>query len=182
MVSLSSIKSIIQSYTKPRILVKILLALTLLSMSLTAGIFARFTTGYSNMDNAHVAKFVSISMSETEQAYDSVIPGEEIDHQVYITVSGTSEAAFSTNLEISIPTVTVEDERHELFRFTPADCWSYDYQYELGDDNVYVYHHSQGSFTGTAAVFEGPVIVADYFDGMADDARIDVSASVRQIN
>lgn len=77
----------------------VLLFLTMISIHMTSGLYARYTTTAEASDSARVAKF-DVSVSDTRQLVPILIqPGEEV--QKFFTVENKSEVAVNLNFTVS---------------------------------------------------------------------------------
>ena len=106
----------------------VLLFLTLLSIHLTSGLFARYTTTVTASDSARVAKF---DVDVTADIKDITVDCEQSDSGTFIlTVNNKSEVAVIYVLKIKLPTsvngtdlyLTKDDEKDEtgqLRKFSP---------------------------------------------------------------
>ena len=177
-----SIKSILKKITDPKALVKVLVVVILASSCLTSGMIAKYSTKSVGTDAARVAKFASISISETSDSYTEIVPGSDFAHQVYVTVSGSPETKYKTVLEVKVPAVDVNGSREDVFSFDVAPEWTFVSKSNLGSNTLYTYMHTSNKFTGTAPVFWGNISVSSYFAGMPDSSNIEVAASIEQIS
>lgn len=106
----------------------VLLFLTLLSIHLTSGLFARYTTTVTASDSARVAKF---DVDVTADIKDITVDCEQSDSGTFIlTVNNKSEVAVNYVLKIKLPTsvngtdlyLTKDDEKDtngQLRKFSP---------------------------------------------------------------
>ena len=72
----------------------ILLCLTLFSVHLTSGIYARYTTTASGSDSARVISFGDITLTDTGAASMIVAPGAPIAREVSVSFTGSESATY----------------------------------------------------------------------------------------
>lgn len=176
------IKRFFRQLNIPILALAMLLMLTLVSASISSGMMAKYSTSSEDSDHARVAKFVTVTISESQADFEDVIPNSELDYQVMVTVDGSSEADYLLYADVEIPTFQKDDQQTELFKFTPADGWIEDGEIVGENEIVHQYHLNDKDFIGTVSVFSGPLVVSDYSSSMPESADITVTAKVEQIH
>ena len=128
----------------------ILLCLTLFSVHLTSGIYARYTTTASGSDSARVISFGDITLTKIGEVNQYIAPGVEMTLNASVTFDG-SESATYVFMEVT-PTgcMTVSDGLTYMLAASGA-TWTVDttvgddkpaWNYLKKDGNAYVYYIS----------------------------------------
>ena len=135
----------------------VLLLLTMLSIHMTSGLYARYTTTAEASDSARVAKF-DVSVSDTKQLVPILIqPGEEV--QKFFTVENKGEVAVNLNFTVS-----------SAYSNLPLECL-----------------HLVSAVVAPGATMEVPLLIAwpaaesdDKYIGMVD--LLEISVRVEQVD
>ena len=82
----------------PMCLAAILLCLTLISIHLTGGLYAKYTTSASGNDSARVIAFGDLSLTESGDFYDGnklmIIPGVDLTKKATLSFLGSESATY----------------------------------------------------------------------------------------
>ena len=107
-----------------------LFILTMISIYLLGGLFARYVTSGHGMDSARVATFGNLTLTETgdfdgtENKKGMIIPGVPLTKDATVTFTG-SEMATVVFVEVIVPEDTWTTENHQAFSYGGLG-WSMD--------------------------------------------------------
>lgn len=124
----------------PMCLACVLLCLTLVSVRLSSGVVARYTTNTDSGDSARVIKFGDLTLTETGGGY--IAPGVTLKWNARVSFEG-SESATYVFVEVSgvhagdASTVTLFNGGPSWSVVTGADGWTYLGAYDGGGTHVY---------------------------------------------
>lgn len=128
------------------LLAGVLFCLVLISTALLGGLFARYTTSGTGSDNARVAKFGNLTLTETgdfagegREKTGIIIPGVDLNKKVAVSFE-ESEVATIVFVEVSAPGWTMQDNSTfcmgSHLSWSMAEGWNY-----LGNiQDAYVYY------------------------------------------
>lgn len=149
----------------------VLLCLTLFSMHLTSGLYARYVTTDSADDAARVITFGDLTLTETGDFVDGsaiIVPGVDLTKRVVVSFTG-SESATYTFIEVKVGKWMNADKTlfyvgsvsNPLMSWSVAEGWE-----SLGYiDGSYVYYRADkannNSFTCDFIASEGVISVSD---------------------
>lgn len=151
-----------------------LFCLTLISIHLTSGLYARYISSAPTGDSARVITFGDLTLTETGDFYEEsklmIIPGVDLTKRAAIDFSG-SEAATYVFVEVATAewqttdnfTFSIYFDDKVLMQWSIADGWSYLKKL----DGTYVYYRELAPNTELAAA-----------DIIADDGKIAVSDQI----
>ena len=176
----------------PMCLAGVLFCLTMVSVYMVSGLYARYSTSGTGSDSARVIKFGDISISETGDFQGDtknmmVIPGVDLEKKAVVNFEG-SEAATYVFVEVDLAgNWTYLEDRNTLIygthiEWTVAEGW----QYLKG--TKYVFYRELGPNTPLSAdiIKESKIRVSDSITkttiGTLQDASITFRASVVQSN
>ena len=121
----------------------VLLCLTMFSLHLTSGIYARYTATASGHDSARVIKFGELTITETtSKASQYIVPGGELVWGGTVNFTG-SESATYVFLEIDLTgnwVVTNGNQTFSLYADVPSWTVHGDWTHLDGTDDPYVYY------------------------------------------
>lgn len=158
----------------PMCIAAVLFCLTLISIHLTGGLYAKYISSDSGNDSARVIKFGDITITETGDFYDDnklmIIPGVDLKKKAVIDFKG-SEAATYVFAEISpIGWSTTDNVVFSLLsngktamQMSVADGWAF----LKSDNGTYVYYRELAPNTELNDV-----------DVIANDGKITVSDQI----
>lgn len=128
----------------PVCLACVLLCLTLVSIRLSSGVVARYTTTADSGDSARVIRFGNLTLTETaDQTY--IAPGMALEWNASVTFTGSESATF-VFVEVSgvesgaDSTVTLFTDGPRWTVDTGADKWNYLGPYTKDAKTKYVYY------------------------------------------
>ncbi len=132
----------IRKVNLPMAIASVLFCLTLFSIYLTSGLYARYTSTGIGKDTARVITFGDLTF--TEESNDFVIPGVDLQRKMVVEFDG-SEAATYLFVEIIPEGWTTQDKQTfevELASGTVAMQWSVeqDWKFLQLDKGRYVYY------------------------------------------
>ncbi len=137
-----------------------LLCLTVLSVYLMGGMFAKYRASDSGADQARVAGFGTLELEESKTAYQ-VTPGVNITKDPKVSMTA-SEVAVRVSVDIIFASGwtrsgNVLKSQKDLLTVTVADGWSY----EKNSGNTYTFYRdlAPGETLDKVSVFQGDEIV-----------------------
>ena len=126
----------------------ILFCLTLISIRLTSGLYAKYMTSASGGDSARVITFGDLTLTETGDFYEDnklmIIPGVDLQKKAVVNFT-SSEAATYVFIEV-VPSAWQVEEDNKSFLITmnnkPAMQWSIadSWIFLKSGDETYVYY------------------------------------------
>lgn len=155
----------------PMCIASFLFCLTLISIHLTSGLYAKYISSASGNDSARVITFGDITLTETGDFEDGnayIIPGVDLTKKAVVDFAG-SEAATYVFIEVTAAewqpsddnySFTIYSEAKALIDWSVADTWTY----LTKTDDTYVYYRALT-----------PNTEIDTEDIIADDGNITVS-------
>ena len=174
----------------------ILLCLTLLSIHFTSGLYARYVTRSSSSDDARVAAFGQLTLTETGDFYEGnklmIIPGVDLNKKA--TVSWTpGEVSVYIFVEVETPLWLTADNRNfydfgsHKMTWAVDNNWQYLTQESDGTDTTYIYYKELEpgeALAPTDVIKDGKILVpssitAGDLSGM-NHIKINIRASVVQ--
>lgn len=162
----------------PMILAAILLFLTLLSIHLTSGLYARYVTTASGSDSARVAKFGRLTLTEegdfdgTSAKKGTVIPGVDLKKRAWVSFTASE---VSTVVFVEIITNWDKAADGDTFSFgTGLMSWEVDdtWTYLLADS-----YNGMPRYVYYKTLIPNESLTADI---IADEGKITVSTSVKE--
>lgn len=171
----------------PMCVAGILFVLTMVSMHLTSGLYARYTASSSGEDSARVIKFGQLEIVETgDFVLDKngnstgkmmIIPGVPIEKQAFVSFSG-SEAATYVFVEVT-PSAHWEQNKHYFYKGTYMD-WQIDedWKYLTKSGNTSVFYQP---LAPNKTLTNEPVIVNGVINVGADLGKAAMS-SIQKVN
>lgn len=168
----------------------VLLCLTLISMHLTSGLYARYTNQLNEDDAAEVVEFGNLTFTESgdfgngEEVF--LIPGVDLTKRAVINFEG-SETATYIFAEINLSSVwetkdnrtfTISSEDKVLVEWKVVNDW-----YFLDNDNgKYVFYQSNGMnqrFSQDLIAEEGKIKVSEYITVAEIENLSDIFINIR---
>ena len=156
----------------PMCIASLLFCLTLISVHLTSGLYAKYTTSVSGNDSARVITFGDIVLTETGDFYEDnkliIIPGVNLTKKATVNFTG-SEAATYVFVQVK-PSATWQTTDNHTFSIPlhsgPALQWSIAEGWYLlkAENGTYVYYRELA-----------PNDILDEVDIIAEDGKIMVS-------
>lgn len=155
----------------PMCIASFLFCLTLISIHLTSGLYAKYISSASGNDSARVIIFGDITLTETGDFKDGnayIIPGVDLTKKAVVDFAG-SEAATYVFIEVAAAKWQPSDDNYSfaiysedkaLMEWSVADTWTY----LTTTDDTYVYYRALT-----------PNTEIDTEDIIADDGNITVS-------
>lgn len=132
----------------PMCIASFLFCLTLISIHLTSGLYAKYITSASGNDSARVIAFGDLTLTETGDFYEGsklmIIPGVDLTKKAVVNFSG-SEAATYVFVEVE-PSATWQTTDKQTFSITlnnkTAMQWSIDEGWNLliAENGTFVYY------------------------------------------
>ena len=180
----------------PMCLAGVLFCLTMVSVYMVSGLYARYSTSGTGSDSARVIKFGDISISETGDFQEGtknmvVIPGVDLAKKAVVNFEG-SEAATYVFVEVDLAGLWEYDETGKTFHIDVVDDtmvdWSVAGGWQYLEDTDYVFYQELGPNTPLSAdiIKESKIRVSDSITkttiGTLQDASITFRASVVQSN
>lgn len=160
----------------PMCVAAFLFCLTLISCSLTGGLYARYTAVDSGSDSARVIKFGEITLKETGDFYEKnklmVIPGSDLTQKVTVSFSGSESSTYVFAELDLISWSTADNETFSCvlngktaMRWRVADGW----EFLKADGGKFVYYLELA-----------PNTVLEDIDLIADGGKITVDKSITE--
>lgn len=155
----------------PMCIASFLFCLTLISIHLTSGLYAKYISSASGNDSARVITFGDITLTETGDFEDGnayIIPGVDLTKKAVVDFAG-SEAATYVFIEVTAAEWQPSDDNYlfaiysegkALIDWSVADTWTY----LTKTDDTYVYYRALA-----------PNTEIDSADIIANDGNITVS-------
>ena len=180
----------------PMCLAGVLFCLTMVSVYMVSGLYARYSTSGTGSDSARVIKFGDISISETGDFQEGtknmlVIPGVDLAKKAVVNFEG-SEAATYVFVEVDLTGPWEYEETGKTFHIDVMDDtmvdWSVAGGWQYLEDTDYVFYQELGPNTPLSAdiIKESKIRVSDSITkttiGTLQDASITFRASVVQSN
>lgn len=180
----------------PMCLAGVLFCLTMVSVYMVSGLYARYSTSGTGSDSARVIKFGDISISETGDFQEGtknmlVIPGVDLAKKAVVNFEG-SEAATYVFVEVDLAGPWEYEETGKTFHIDVMDDTMVDWTVAEGwqylEDTNYVFYQELGPNTPLSAdiIKESKIRVSDSITktniGTLQDASITFRASVVQSN
>ena len=181
----------------------VLLCLTLFSMHLTSGLYARYVTSDSAGDAARVIKFGNLTLSENVEWNDEqeiLVPGKDITKRVIIE-SSEPIPGFRLTSEVDTYVFVVVDDSDREWTYTSStktfnngeyiswsvtDDWTY-----LGEyDGLYVYYRyleanevlGETHFIKNDTITVSDKLTKEAIKTLPGDLSIDIQAALVQAN
>lgn len=125
----------------------VLLCLTLISVHLTSGVYARYTVTASGSDSARVIQFGDITLTDTGADELIVIPGVPIARDVTVSFEGSESATYVFVEVITDGTWTVTGNKtfsalDNQLSWEMADGWTYHTTSTSSGLTTYVYYRA----------------------------------------
>lgn len=174
----------------PMCIASFLFCLTLISIHLTSGLYAKYISSASGGDSARVITFGDIALTETGDfgngnAY--IIPGVDLTKKAVVDFAG-SEAATYVFVEITAAKWQPSDDNYSfaiysedkaLIEWSVADTWTY----LTTTDDTYVYYRALAPNTEIDAADiianDGKITVSEYITRSEILALTDLSIKLR---
>lgn len=163
----------------PMCIASVLFCLTLISIHLASGLYAKYISSASSSDSARVIAFGDLTLTETGNFYEDnklmIIPGVDLTKKAVVDFAG-SEAATYVFIEVTTAKwQTADNDDHQTFciysgnkvlmQWSIAENWTY-----LENNNgTYVYYHVLSPNTELKA------------DIIAEDGKITVSEDITRV-
>lgn len=159
----------------PMYIAALLFCLTLISIHLTSGLYAKYTSSASGNDSARVITFGDLTLTETGNFYEGnklmIIPGVDLTKKAVVDFTG-SEAATYVFVEVE-PSAIWQTTDNRTFSIKlnskTAMQWSVaaDWNLLLSQDGTYVYYRALA-----------PNTVLNNADIIAENGKITVSNQI----
>lgn len=159
----------------PMYIAALLFCLTLISIHLTSGLYAKYTGSASGNDSARVITFGDLTLTETGNFYEGnklmIIPGVDLTKKAVVSFTG-SEAATYVFVEVE-PSAIWQTTDNRTFSIKlnskTAMQWSVatDWNLLLSQDGTYVYYRALA-----------PNTVLNNADIIAENGKITVSNQI----
>ena len=159
----------------PMYIAALLFCLTLISIHLTSGLYAKYTSSASGDDSARVITFGDLTLTETGNFYEGnklmIIPGVDLTKKAVVSFTG-SEAATYVFVEVE-PSAIWQTTDNRTFSIKlnskTAMQWSVaaDWNLLLSQDGTYVYYRAFA-----------PNTVLNNADIIAENGKITVSNQI----
>lgn len=174
----------------PMCIASFLFCLTLISIHLTSGLYAKYISSASGSDSARVITFGDITLTETGDFEDGnayIIPGVDLTKKAVVDFAG-SEAATYVFIEVTAAewqpsddnySFTIYSEAKALIDWSVADTWTY----LTKTDDTYVYYRALAPNTEIDAADiianDGNITVREYITRSEILALKDLSIKLR---
>lgn len=158
----------------PMCIAAVLFCLTLISIHLTSGLYAKYISTAFGQDSARVIKFGDLTLAEEGDFYEEnklmIIPGVDLTKKVTVSFSG-SEAATYVFAELVLSSWKTDDnENFAVFlNGKPAMQWcvAEGWRFLKSDNGTYTYYRELA-----------PNTALDKVNVIADDGRIAVDETI----
>lgn len=167
----------------PVCLACVLLCLTLVSIRLSSGVVARYSTTADSGDSARVIRFGDLTLTEYGGDPQYIAPGVTLEWNASVSFTGSESATF-VFVEVSgvesgaDGTVTLFDD----VDFTVADGWEYLDSYTKDDVTKYVYYRAlepNVEMTNVALFANGSAVVPESLTAEQIAAMSSISTKFR---
>ena len=174
----------------PMCIASFLFCLTLISIHLTSGLYAKYISSASGNDSARVIIFGDITLTETGDFEDGnayIIPGVDLTKKAVVDFAG-SEAATYVFVEVTAAKWQPSDDNYSfaiysadkpLIEWSIAGTWSY----LTKTDDTYVYYRVLAPNTKIDAAEiiadDGNITVSEYITRSAISTLTDISIKLR---
>lgn len=158
----------------PMCLAGVLFCLTMVSVYMVSGLYARYSTSGTGSDSARVIKFGDISISETGDFQEGtknmvVIPGVDLAKKAVVNFEG-SEAATYVFVEVDLAGPWEYDETGKTFHIDVMDDtmvdWSVAGGWQYLKGTKYVFYRELGPNTPLSADIIGAISETDTRNGI----------------
>lgn len=161
----------------PMCIASVLFCLTLISIHLTSGLYAKYVSSSSGNDSARVITFGNLTLTETGDFNSDgkliIIPGVDLTKKAIVNFAG-SESATYIFIEVTVGkwiltdntdnrTFSIDSNNKVLMKCSIAEGW----EYLKNDNETYVYYQTLS-----------PNTILDKADIIADDGTIMVSEDI----
>lgn len=174
----------------PMCIASFLFCLTLISIHLASGLYAKYINSASGSDSARVITFGDITLAETGDFEDGnayIIPGVDLTKKAVVDFAG-SEAATYVFIEVTAAkwqpsddnySFAIYSEEKTLITWSVADTWTY----LTTTDDTYVYYRALAPNTEIDAADiianDGKITVSEYITRSEILALTDLSIKLR---
>lgn len=181
----------------PICIASVLLCLTLISVHLTSGLYAKYISSSAGSDSARVATFGELTITEMGDFYEGrklmIIPGVDLKKRATVDFGG-SEAATYVFVEITAPNWEFDEDKKEFSYVIPpvsgdkiAMQWAVDdaWKFLEADNGTYVYYCALAPNTklknADIIANEGKITVSDKITKSEIKTMIDITIELRAI-
>ena len=172
-----------------------LLCLTLLTTSLTCGMYARYTTGGTGTEHARVAQFGQLSLTMEQSQGGVLLPDMNTLALNPLVTMTASEVAVKVCVEVTLPKDSGwqynEDQKNFTcgpVLWTVEDGWTYFPDSNDKNDKTYIFYQTLApgaSLTGVSIVKDGkmstPANYDDYYNLTDADVNLKIGFKARAI-